>query len=45
MLLTRFYKRVGAHLVNILSSVVMPLHKVDFFDEAELGPDGKGSMT
>ncbi len=36
VLLTRFYKRLGAHLVNILSSVVMPLHKVDFFDEKEL---------
>tara|TARA_B100000029_G_scaffold472927_1_gene513876 strand:+ start:621 stop:1322 length:702 start_codon:yes stop_codon:yes gene_type:complete len=36
VLLTRFYKRIGAHLVNILSSVVMPLHKVDFFDEKEL---------
>lgn len=35
VLLTRFYKRVGAHLVNILSSVVMPLHKVDFYDEKE----------
>lgn len=33
VLLTRFYKRIGAHLVNVLSSVVMPLHKVDFFDE------------
>lgn len=33
VLLTRFYKRMGAHLVNILSSVVMPVHKVDFFDE------------
>ena len=33
VLLTRFYKRIGAHLVNILSSVVMPVHKVDFFDE------------
>ena len=33
VLLTRFYKRIGAHLVNILSSVVMPLHKVDYFDE------------
>ncbi|MCO4761079.1 MAG: phosphate uptake regulator PhoU [Myxococcales bacterium] len=38
VLLTRFYKRLGAHLVNILSSVVMPLHKVDFYDEAELEP-------
>lgn len=36
VLLTRFYKRLGAHLVNILSSVVMPLHKVDFYDESEL---------
>ncbi|GEM_PF-187986 len=33
VLLTRFYKRIGAHLVNVLSSVVMPVHKVDFFDE------------
>ncbi len=33
VLLTRFYKRIIAHLVNILSSVVMPVHKVDFFDE------------
>ena len=31
----------GAHLVNILSSVVMPLHKVDFYDEREV----KGQMT
>lgn len=36
VLLTRFYKRVGAHLFNILSSVVMPLHKVDFFDERKV---------
>lgn len=36
VLLTRFYKRLGAHLVNVLSSVVMPVHKVDFFDEREL---------
>jgi phosphate uptake regulator len=36
VLVTRFYKRIGGHLVNILSSVVMPLHKVDFFDEREI---------
>ena len=30
---TRFYKRIGAHLLNILSSVVMPLHKLDYYDE------------
>ncbi len=33
---TRFYKRIGGHVLNVLSSVVMPLHKVDFFDEDEL---------
>jgi len=33
---TRYYKRVGGHVINVLSSVVMPLHKVDFFDEDEL---------
>lgn len=33
---TRYYKRVGGHLLNVLSSVVMPLHKVDYYDEKEL---------
>ena len=33
---TRFYKRIGAHLLNILSSVVMPLHKLDYYDEKVL---------
>jgi phosphate uptake regulator len=33
---TRYYKRIGGHVINVLSSVVMPLHKVDFFDEDEL---------
>jgi phosphate uptake regulator len=32
----RFYKRIGGHVLNVLSSVVMPLHKVDYFDEDEL---------
>mgnify|MGYP002630726400 CR=1 FL=1 len=41
VLLTRFYKRLGAHLVNILSSVIMPVHKVDFFDESELDDGNK----
>jgi phosphate uptake regulator len=36
---TRFYKRIGAHLLNILSGVVMPLHKLDYYDEKVLhGP-------
>jgi phosphate transport system protein len=39
VLLTRFHKRLSAHVVNILSSVVMPLHKVDFYDE-KLVADG-----
>ncbi len=33
---TRFYKRIGAHLLNILSGVVMPLHKLDYYDEKTL---------
>ena len=33
---TRFYKRIGAHLLNILSCVVMPLHKLDYYDEKVL---------
>ncbi|MDH5642946.1 MAG: hypothetical protein OEY63_02005 [Gemmatimonadota bacterium] len=38
---TRYYKRIGAHLLNVLSGVVMPLHKLDYYDEDELG-DGIG---
>jgi phosphate uptake regulator len=30
----RFYKRIAAHLLNVLSSVVMPLHKLDYYDES-----------
>ncbi len=29
----RFLKRVNAHLGNVASSVVMPLHKIDYFDK------------
>jgi phosphate uptake regulator len=32
---TRFYKRIAAHVLNVLSSVVMPLHKLDYYDETE----------
>ncbi len=32
----RFYKRIAAHVLNVLSSVVMPLHKLDYYDEAEI---------
>lgn len=36
VLATRFYKRIGGHVLNVLSSVVMPLHKIDYYDEDEL---------
>lgn len=32
-LASRFYKRIAAHSLNVLTSVVMPLHKLDYFDE------------
>lgn len=34
----RYYKRIAAHLLNILSGIMMPLHKLDYFDEDELPP-------
>ena len=36
VLATRYYKRIDSHVLNILSAVVMPLHKVDYFDEKEI---------
>lgn len=33
VLAARFYKRIAAHLLNVLSAVVMPLHKLDYYDE------------
>ena len=33
---TRYYKRIGGHVLNVLSSVVMPIHKVDYYDEDEI---------
>lgn len=32
-LLSRYLKRISLHLSNIASSVVMPLHRLDYFDE------------
>lgn len=37
----RFLKRVNAHLGNVASSVVMPLHKIDYFDEKWAKPKDK----
>lgn len=33
----RYYKRIGGHVLNLLTSVVMPLHKLDYYDEDEAG--------
>ena len=33
VLAARYYKRIESHLLNILTGVVMPLHKLDYFDE------------
>lgn len=30
---SRYYKRFAAHVLNVLSAVVMPLHKLDYYDE------------
>jgi hypothetical protein len=35
---TRYYKRIGGHVLNVLSSIVMPLHKIDYYDEDEVTP-------
>jgi len=32
-LVSRHMKRISAHLGNIASSIVMPVHKIDYFDE------------
>ena len=34
---TRFYKRIVGHVINILTGVVQPLHKLDYYDEDEPG--------
>ena len=41
-LLARYLKRVSAHLGNMASSLVMPLHKLDYFDEKLLKKEGGG---
>ena len=30
----RYYKRTNGHLLNVYSGVVMPLDKVDYFDDS-----------
>jgi len=41
VLAARYYKRIESHLLNVLSGVVMPLHKLDYFDEDVLDAEGK----
>lgn len=36
VLATRYYKRIGGHVLNVLSSIVMPIHKIDYYDEEEI---------
>jgi len=36
-LLARHMKRIGAHLANIASAVVAPVHRLDFMDEVDPG--------
>lgn len=35
---SRYYKRIAAHVLNVLSAVVMPLHKLDYYDEDAIMP-------
>ena len=32
-LLCRYLKRITAHLMNVISSLVMPVHRLDYYDE------------
>jgi phosphate uptake regulator len=34
VLAARYYKRIAGHLMNVLTGAVMPLHKLDFYDES-----------
>jgi phosphate uptake regulator len=37
-LLYRYYKRITAHLMNLLSAITMPLDQLDYFDENRQRP-------
>lgn len=39
-LAARFYKRILSHWLNLLSSVIMPLHKLDYYDETAVFREG-----
>jgi phosphate uptake regulator len=35
-LAARFYQRIAGHVLNLLSGVVMPLHRLDYYDEKDI---------
>lgn len=41
----RYYKRIASHLMNILSSIVVPLHRVDYFDRERIGAAAVASLA
>jgi phosphate transport system protein len=41
VLAVRHYERIAAHVLNLLSSVVMPLHKLDYYDEKDIAKADK----
>jgi len=45
VLAARYYKRIESHLLNILTGVVMPLHKLDYFDERAIPDSGNEGET
>ena len=38
-LLCRYLKRITAHLMNVLTSLVMPFDRLDYYDEAKADRD------
>jgi len=41
-LAARSYMRISGHVLNLLSSVVMPLDRLDYYDEKDIARAGKG---
>lgn len=37
----RYYKRIAGHLLNVMTGVVMPLHKLDYYDEDDVEVDSE----
>ena len=42
-LLCRYLKRITAHLMNMLTSLVMPVHRLDYYDEKKADRPAKES--